>query len=165
MEKQPNDDNINTASDRFLLTSNEHKDYHDDKYALFQPKILSATAAGRLKHKRQDINSIHEQFTMIEASNVDKKFIEAVILQIIRDGVIRNKKLPNGYDSFYRKLSTDNDNIKPSQQLSEANTPSRFLRDTFTPPQDNMQTPVIDKIKNVQQSEDARVTLCVKYLL
>ena len=76
---------------------------------------------------------------------------------MIKDGIIINKKSSNGYDSFYRKLSTDNDNINPSQQPSAANTPSRFLNDTFTPPQDNIKTPVIEKIKNVQESEDAKL--------
>ena len=117
MEKQPTDHNIRTALDRFLLASNEHEDYHDDIYALFQPKILSTIAALRRKHKRRDINSIHENFTMIQASNADKEFIEGVILQMIKDGIIINKKSPNVYDSFYRKPSTDNDNINPSQQL------------------------------------------------
>ena len=151
------DHNISTASDRFLLASNEYEDYHDDTYVLFQPKILSTIAALRLKHKRPDINSIYEHFTMIEASNVDKEFIKGVILQMIKDGIISNKKSPNEYDSFYRKLSTDNDNINPSQQPSAINTPSHFLSDTFTPPQNNIKTPVIDKIKNVKQSEDAKL--------
>ena len=73
---------------------------------------------------------------------------------MIKNGTIKNRKSSNGYDSFYRKLSTDNDNINPSQQPSATNTPFRFLKDTFTPSQDNIQTPVIDKIKNVQKSED-----------
>ena len=85
---------------------------------------------------------------------MDKKFIEDVILQVVKDGIILNKKSPNGYDSFYRKLSTDNDNINPRQQPSVTNTPFRFLSDTCTPPQDNIQNPVIGKIRNVQQSED-----------
>ena len=118
-------------------------------YAFFQPKILSSIAALRLKHKRPDINSIYEHFAVIEASNADKEFIEGVILQMIKDGITLNKKSPNRYDSFYMKLSTDNDNINPRQQPSATNTPFRFLRDTFTPPQDNIQNPVIDKIKNV----------------
>ena len=94
---------------------------------------------------------------MIKVSNTNKEFIEEVILQMIKDGIIINKKSPNGYDAFYRKLSTDNHNINPSQQPSATNTPSRFLSDTFTPPQDNIKTPVINKIKNVQQSEDAKL--------
>ena len=76
---------------------------------------------------------------------------------MIKDGIIINKKSSNGYDSFYRKLSTDNDNINPSQQPFAANTPSRFLSDTSTHPQENIQAPVIDKINNVQQSEDAKL--------
>ena len=44
---------------------------------------------------------------MTEVSNTDKTFIEGVILQMIKDGIIINKKSPNGYDAFYRKLSTD----------------------------------------------------------
>ena len=92
MEKQPTNHNISTASDRFLLASNEYEYYHDDTYALFQPKILSAIAALRLKHKRPDINSIYEHFTMIEASNADKEFIESVILQMIKDGIIINRR-------------------------------------------------------------------------
>ena len=91
MEKQPTNHNISIALDRLLLASNEHEDYHDDTYALFQPKILSAIAALRLKHKRPDINSIYEYFTMIEASNTDKEFIKGVILQMIKDGIIINR--------------------------------------------------------------------------
>ena len=137
MEKQPTDRDISTASDRFLLASNKHEDYHDGIYALFQPKILSAIAALKLKHKRPVINSNYEHLKMTEASNAGKEFIEGEILQMIKDG---------RYDSFYRKLSSDNDNINPSQRPSATNTPFRFLNDTFTPPQDNIQTPVIDKI-------------------
>ena len=33
--------------------------------------------------------------------------------------------------------NTDNDNINPSQQPSATNTPSRFLSDTSTHPQEN----------------------------
>ena len=154
MKKQPNDHETSAASERLALTLNEHGDYHDDIYALFQLKISSAIAALRLKHTSPDINSVYQQFTKIEDSNADKEFIESVIIQMIKDGIIINKKSPNRYDSFYRKLSTDNDNINPSQQPSATNTPSCFLNDTFTPPQDNMQTPVIDKIRSVQQSED-----------
>ena len=157
MEKQPTEHDISTASDRFLLASNVHEDYHDDRYALFQPKILSTTAALKLKHKGSDINSIYAHFTMIEASNADKVFIEGVIIQMIKDGIIINKKSPSGYNSFYRKLSTDNDNINPSLQPSATNSPSHFLSDTFTPLHNNIQTTVIDKIKNVQQSEDAKL--------
>ena len=73
---------------------------------------------------------------------------------MVKDGIILNKKSPNGYDSFYRKLSTDNDNINRRQQPSVTNTPFRFLNYTCTPPQDNIQNPVIGKIRNVQQSED-----------
>ena len=73
---------------------------------------------------------------------------------MMKDGIIIiNKKSPNGYDSFYGKLSPDNDNINPNQQPSTTNTPSRFLNETFTPSQDIIQTPIIGKIKSVQQSE------------
>ena len=62
-----------------------------------------------------------------------------------------HRRAPNGYDSFYRKLNADNENINPSQQPSATNTPSRFLSDAFTPPEDIIQTSVINKIKNVQK--------------
>ena len=115
MEKLPTDREINTVSNRLLLASNEHEDYHDDTYALFQPKILPAVASLKLKHKRPNINSIYEHFTVTEASNADKEFIEVAILQMIKDRIIINKKSPNGYESFYRKLSIVIDNISPSQ--------------------------------------------------
>ena len=119
-------DHDSAAPERLSLASNEHKYYHDYTYALFQPKKLSAIAALRLKHKRIDTNSIYEHFPKIEACNADKEFIEGVILQIIKDGIIINKKSTNWYDSFYRKLSNYNDNINPSQQPA-TNTQSHFL--------------------------------------
>ena len=73
--------NTTLARHRFLLASNEHEDYHDDIAMLFQSKIFSPIAALRLKHKHPDINSIYEFFTMIEANNADKEFIEGVIPQ------------------------------------------------------------------------------------
>ena len=65
-------------------------------------------------------------FTKIEARNADKEFTESVMLQMIKNEIIINKKSPNGCDSFYSKLSTDNENINPSQQPSATNTPSRL---------------------------------------
>ena len=85
MKKLPTDREISTVSNRLLLASNELEDFHCDTYALFQPKILPAVAALRLKQKRPNINSIYEHFTVIEASNADKEFIEVAILQMIKD--------------------------------------------------------------------------------
>ena len=65
-------------------------------------------------------------FTNIEARNAAKEFTEYVILKMIKNEIIINKKSPNGCDSFYSKLSTDNENINPSQQPSATNTPSRL---------------------------------------
>ena len=48
------------------------------------------------------------------------------MLQMIKNEIIINKKSPNGCDSFYSKLSTDNENINPSEQPSATNTPSRL---------------------------------------
>ena len=122
------------APERLSLASNKQEDYHENKYTLFQPKILSPIAALRVKCKRPDINSIYEHFTKIETSNAEKEFIEGEILQMIKDGIIINNESRNGSDSFYRKVSTDNDNIDPSQQPSATNTPYRFLNDTFVSP-------------------------------
>lgn len=150
MEKQPNDRDISAASERLSSGSNAHEYNHDDTSII----LIKTIAALILKHKRLDITSICEHFIIIAASNADKEFIEGVIVQIIKDGTIINKKSPNRYDSFYRKLSTDNDNMNPSQQPSATNNQFRFLSERFKSPQDNIQTPVIDKIKNERQSED-----------
>ena len=65
---------------------------------------------------------------------------------MIKDGIIINKNSPNECDSFYKKLSSDNDNINPRQQYprqqhSATYTSSRFLSNTFTLPQDNTLLP------------------------
>ena len=143
MEKQPNNRDISAASERLSSGSNDT--------SIIPTKTIAALI---LKHIRLDITSICEHFIKVAGSNTDKGFIEGVIVQIIKDGTIINKKSPNRYDSFYRKLSTDNDNMNPSQQPSATNTQFRFLSERFKSPQDNIRTPVIDKIKNGQQSED-----------
>ena len=84
---------------------------------------------------------------------------------MIKNGIIINQKSPNGCDSFYKKLSTDNDNINPTQQRSATNTPPCFLSDTFTPPQDHKKTHVIDKIKTVQQSEESQFSALKSYVM
>lgn len=53
---------------------------------------------------------------------------------MIKDGIKLIKKLSN----VITETNTDNDNIEPSQQPAATNTPSRFLNDTLTPPQDNI---------------------------
>ena len=64
-------------------------------------------------------------FTTVEARNAAKEFTEYVMLQMIKNEIVINKKSPNGCDSFYSKLSTDNENINPSQQPA-TNTSSRL---------------------------------------
>ena len=83
MEKQPTDHVFSAATERLLLASNKQTGYNNSTRFIFQPKILSAIAAVRLRHKRPDINSIYEHFTKIEGSNTDKEFIEGAILQMI----------------------------------------------------------------------------------
>lgn len=53
---------------------------------------------------------------------------------MIKDGI----KLINKLSNVITETNTDNDNIEPSQQPTATNTPSRFLNDTLTPPQDNI---------------------------
>ena len=68
MEKQQTDHDISEASERLSLVSNEHEDYHDNIYTLFQSKILSTIVALRLKHKRPDINSF--MHNVVKWSNI-----------------------------------------------------------------------------------------------
>ena len=65
-------------------------------------------------------------FTKIEASSAAKEFTESIMVQMIKNEIKINTKSPIGYDSFYSKLSTNNENINPSQQPSAANTSSRL---------------------------------------
>ena len=64
---------------------------------------------------------------------------------MINHGIIVNKKSPNGYDSFYRKLSNDNGNPNQSQQHLDLGTTYKLINDTFVPPEDGTLTTVTGK--------------------
>ena len=64
----------------------------DNETCLFKSKIIQIIDQIRYKKKkRPDINGIYDYIMRTEATNVDKEFIETVIVELINEKKITNK--------------------------------------------------------------------------
>ena len=91
--------NMSIAFEKLALTPQALKDssYHE-------PMILKAIKEIRIKKKRPDVNSIYDFVANNEASNVNEKFIQTLIDNLIQKDKILNRKTPQGLDSFLHKF-------------------------------------------------------------
>ena len=69
-------------------------------------KILSAIKKIRDKKNRPDIDAIFDHLMKNSGLNIDKEFIEGVIVELIKGNVITNKKTATVCDSFYCLIET-----------------------------------------------------------
>ena len=77
--------------------SNAENSQDDHITTLFKDKILKAIIEIRTNSKkRPDLNSIYNYVIKSEASNVDMDFIESVMVELINNNKITNKKTVTG---------------------------------------------------------------------
>ena len=88
--------NMSIAFEKLALTPQALKDSSDH-----EPMILKAIKEIRIKKKRPDVNSIYDFVANNGASNVNEKFIQTLIDNLIQKDKILNRKTPEGLDSFY----------------------------------------------------------------
>ena len=109
--------------------SNTENSQDDHITTLFKDKILKAIIEIRTNSKkRPDLNSIYNYVIKSEASNVDIDFIESVMVELINDNKITNKKTVTGLDSFY---------ILPNYDLSEIPTDAELNKSSSVINDDN----------------------------
>ena len=86
--------NMSIAFEKLALTPQALKDSSDHK-----PMILKAIKEIRIKKKRPDVNSIYDFVANNGASNVNEKFVQTLIDNLIQKDKILNRKTPQGLDS------------------------------------------------------------------
>ena len=88
--------NMSIAFEKLALTPQALKDssYHE-------PMILKAIKEIRIKKKHPDVNSTYDFVANNGAPNVNEKFIQTLIDNLIQKDKILNRKTPQGLDSFY----------------------------------------------------------------
>ena len=89
------DSNLSIAFEKLALTPQALKDSSDHK-----PVTLKAIKEIRIKKKRPDVISIYDFVANNGASNVNEKFIQTLIDNLIQKEKILNRKTPQGLDSF-----------------------------------------------------------------
>ena len=114
--------NMSIAFEKLALTPQALKDSSDH-----EPMILKAIKEIRIKKKRPDVNSIYDFVANNGAPNVNEKFIQTLIDNLIQKDKILNRKTPQGLDSFYI-------NSSPSPVVNAVESPAS----AETPKKDNI---------------------------
>ena len=77
-------------------------------FDLFKPHVLSAVDNIREKKKRPDVDSIFTHIVKSSATNIDRDDVESILIELINQKIISNKKISSGCDSFYRSEKSAN---------------------------------------------------------
>ena len=85
-----------------ITDSNHLSNVNDVNHmSLLKNKVTEIINRIRDSKKRPDLNSIYDQFMRTGASNINKEYIESIIMELLIEGRIINKKTTKGQDSFY----------------------------------------------------------------
>ena len=134
--KNPSFNEIDAAIKNLNITppnKNKNESITYDELLLFKPKILQANDYIREKRKRPDTNGTHEYLVKTKLSNVDKEEIGNIILELINQKILQNKK--SAYRESFRLITdkekktldetTSHDNIDNIQNKDNQSDPGR----------------------------------------
>ena len=111
----------------------------NESLQLFKPEILNTIEIiKKKKKKRADIDTIHDYITRTEASNADKTLIENVVIELIRQNILVNKKTTQGLDSF--KISKNVNQIPQTSSDQTIPDPKQMMNATKTPDTEDIET-------------------------
>ena len=83
-----------------------------DELASFRPIIVSAIDNIRnIKGKRPDIDAIYRYVSKYVATNVDRDFIETIVVELINKDMIFNKPTAQGLDSYFIVNAKENPEV------------------------------------------------------
>ena len=107
--------------------------------SIFKEKVLVAIKDIRDTKRRPDLPSIYNQVIKTEASNADEDFIESIIVELINENKIYNKKTRTGLDSFYiaqDNMTTNSSSDKNTDQsgksnISEVRNSISFIKEVY----------------------------------
>ena len=88
-----------------------------DEITHFKPKILNTIDFICNKKKGADTNSIYEELSKSEATNIDKNTIDIIINELLTQKVILNKK--SCYGNSFRRANDLNFHTKETETISQ----------------------------------------------
>ena len=93
---------VNRAYKKLKIMSEENEDIiiEQGAYLHFTPLILSVTNDIREKKKCPDTFSVYDYIMKTQTPNADKALIDSVIVKLVLEDKIINKKTLQGLDSF-----------------------------------------------------------------
>ena len=99
---------ISTALEKLMITNDLEKNGKTTEISsLFKPKIFCAIDRIKEKKKHPDIDSIYDYLSRMEASNIDKIYLELILNKLVKKNIVVNKMTSLG-DSFLRKNTPQN---------------------------------------------------------
>ena len=122
----------------------------------FREKVIQAIDKLRKNHKRPDIDSILDWVMKTEASNVDRDLIESIIVELMNDKIIVNKKTTKGCDSFFKS-----DHIFSKNEDIYCNT-TEIAETGEMPTNLNLRTPDIPKSMSFNTTHNGNETELLK---
>ena len=84
-------------------TCNKNKEKPlSDELASFTPIVISATDNIRnIKCKRLDTDAVYRYLSKTMATNVDRDFTEAIVVELVNKNIIFSKPTVQGLDSYF----------------------------------------------------------------
>ena len=100
------------------ITNSNHLSNENDvnHMSLIKNEVTEIINRIRDSKKRPDLNSIFDQYMRTSASNINKEYIESIIMELLIEGRIINKITAKGQDSFYIISNNNlmNGHVRPS---------------------------------------------------
>ena len=147
LNKEISEENPGASRDlRHTTKSLQYTTFH-----LFKPHVLSAIENIREKKKCPDVDSIFNHVTKGSAANIERDLVESILIELINQKIIPNKKTSSGCDSFYSSDKSANNSgiLENSKNQVNLDASQISLKDPVLPV--NVETP---QLKHVIQNKN-----------
>ena len=102
MSLETSDKELTTALERLSITIEITTINNENIFTILTQKVFDAIDTIRLKKKHPELESISDHIKKTGVFEFDKNVIEKAISELVKLNLIKNKKTPQGLDSFYR---------------------------------------------------------------
>ena len=129
-------------------TRNKNKEKPlSNEFASFTSIIVSGIDNIRnIKCKRPDIDAIYRYVSKNAAANVDRDFIEAIIIGLAKKNIIFNKPTVQGLDSYFIVNAKENSEVTESTIGNENVDSNSNISSDINKTSSNENTEIIDNI-------------------
>ena len=127
MSLETSDKELTTALERLSITIEITTINNENIFTILTQKVFDAIDTIRLKKKHPELESISDHIKKTGVFEFDKNVIEKAISELVKLNLIKNKKTPQGLDSFYRTsrneiLTCQMENLSTKENTSNSLT-------------------------------------------